>query len=158
MGPGGPEAHAGVAHGSPQGLGALLRAPGPWAQRGRAGPCAVALALAAEGCSRTDGPGAPQARRLGPVAARSPSSCRPFRVGGEKVILLSASAWGFITAATPLLTHLGGAHLLFMTFSRILTGLLQGRAPWPSAGVCACTRVLACVCSCRGALSIRVLV
>ncbi|XP_061064709.1 voltage-gated purine nucleotide uniporter SLC17A9 isoform X1 [Eubalaena glacialis] len=48
------------------------------------------------------------------------------RIGGEKVILLSASAWGFITAATPLLSHLGSAHLAFMTFSRILTGLLQG--------------------------------
>ncbi|XP_045433228.1 solute carrier family 17 member 9 isoform X4 [Pipistrellus kuhlii] len=48
------------------------------------------------------------------------------RIGGEKVILLSASAWGFLTAATPLLAHLGSAHLVFMTFSRILTGLLQG--------------------------------
>ncbi|XP_036915939.1 solute carrier family 17 member 9 isoform X2 [Sturnira hondurensis] len=48
------------------------------------------------------------------------------RIGGEKVILLSASAWGLITAATPLITHLGSAHLVFMTFSRILTGLLQG--------------------------------
>uniref|UniRef100_A0A8B9YCX4 Voltage-gated purine nucleotide uniporter SLC17A9 n=1 Tax=Bos mutus grunniens TaxID=30521 RepID=A0A8B9YCX4_BOSMU len=48
------------------------------------------------------------------------------RIGGEKVILLSASAWGFITVATPLLAHLGSAHLAFMTFSRILTGLLQG--------------------------------
>uniref|UniRef100_A0A8C0TPM6 Voltage-gated purine nucleotide uniporter SLC17A9 n=1 Tax=Canis lupus familiaris TaxID=9615 RepID=A0A8C0TPM6_CANLF len=48
------------------------------------------------------------------------------RIGGEKVILLSASAWGFITAATPLLAHLSSAHLVFMTFSRILTGLLQG--------------------------------
>ncbi|KAM9682838.1 voltage-gated purine nucleotide uniporter SLC17A9 isoform 2-T2 [Dama dama] len=48
------------------------------------------------------------------------------RIGGEKVILLSASAWGFITMATPLLAHLGSAHLAFMTFSRILTGLLQG--------------------------------
>lgn len=28
--------------------------------------------------------------------------------------------------ATPLLAHLGSAHLAFMTFSRILTGLLQG--------------------------------
>ena len=51
----------------------------------------------------------------------------PPRIGGEKVILLSASAWGLITAATPLLAHLGSAHLVFMTFSRILTGLLQGR-------------------------------
>ncbi|XP_049556049.1 solute carrier family 17 member 9 isoform X2 [Orcinus orca] len=48
------------------------------------------------------------------------------RIGGEKVILLSASAWGFITAATPLLSRLSSAHLAFMTFSRILTGLLQG--------------------------------
>ncbi|XP_044926493.1 solute carrier family 17 member 9 isoform X10 [Mustela putorius furo] len=48
------------------------------------------------------------------------------RIGGEKVILLSACAWGFLTAATPLLAHLSGAHLVFMTFSRILTGLLQG--------------------------------
>ncbi|XP_039720849.1 voltage-gated purine nucleotide uniporter SLC17A9 [Pteropus medius] len=80
------------------------------------------------------------------------------RVGGEKIILLSATAWGVITTATPLLTHLGGAHLVFMTFSRILTGLLQGRAPQPRASVCACTRVLACACSCRGALSRRALV
>ncbi|XP_076786501.1 voltage-gated purine nucleotide uniporter SLC17A9 isoform X2 [Arvicanthis niloticus] len=48
------------------------------------------------------------------------------RIGGEKVILLSASAWGFITVTTPLLAHLGSGHLAFMTFSRILTGLLQG--------------------------------
>ncbi|XP_026942567.1 voltage-gated purine nucleotide uniporter SLC17A9 isoform X2 [Sagmatias obliquidens] len=48
------------------------------------------------------------------------------RIGGEKVILLSASAWGLITAATPLLSRLSSAHLAFMTFSRILTGLLQG--------------------------------
>ncbi|XP_020029313.1 voltage-gated purine nucleotide uniporter SLC17A9 isoform X2 [Castor canadensis] len=48
------------------------------------------------------------------------------RIGGEKVILLSASTWGFITVVTPLLARLGSAHLVFMTFSRILTGLLQG--------------------------------
>nr|XP_055228592.1 solute carrier family 17 member 9 isoform X2 [Gorilla gorilla gorilla] len=48
------------------------------------------------------------------------------RIGGEKVILLSASAWGSITAITPLLAHLSSAHLAFMTFSRILMGLLQG--------------------------------
>ncbi|XP_063140310.1 voltage-gated purine nucleotide uniporter SLC17A9 isoform X5 [Rattus norvegicus] len=48
------------------------------------------------------------------------------RIGGEKVILLSASAWGFITVTTPLLAHLGSGHLAFVTFSRILTGLLQG--------------------------------
>ncbi|KAK2505674.1 hypothetical protein MC885_016811 [Smutsia gigantea] len=48
------------------------------------------------------------------------------RIGGEKIILLSASAWGFITAATPLLARLGSAHLVVMTSSRVLTGLLQG--------------------------------
>lgn len=47
-------------------------------------------------------------------------------IGGEKVILLSASAWGFITVTTPLLAHLGSGHLALVTFSRILTGLLQG--------------------------------
>lgn len=59
---------------------------------------------------------------------RPPVLLSSSRIGGEKVILLSASAWGFITAATPLLAHLSSAHLVFMTFSRILTGLLQGRA------------------------------
>ncbi|XP_057359133.1 solute carrier family 17 member 9 isoform X2 [Manis pentadactyla] len=48
------------------------------------------------------------------------------RIGGEKVILLSASAWGLITAATPLLARLGSAHLVVMTSARVLTGLLQG--------------------------------
>ncbi|XP_075384440.1 voltage-gated purine nucleotide uniporter SLC17A9 isoform X2 [Tenrec ecaudatus] len=48
------------------------------------------------------------------------------RIGGEKVILLSASAWGLITAATPLLAHLGGTPLALMTCSRVLMGLLQG--------------------------------
>ncbi|XP_008251662.2 voltage-gated purine nucleotide uniporter SLC17A9 isoform X1 [Oryctolagus cuniculus] len=48
------------------------------------------------------------------------------RIGGEKVILLSASAWGCLTAATPLLSRLGSAHLVFITSSRVLTGLLQG--------------------------------
>lgn len=63
------------------------------------------------------------------LAPQLPHHCPlgPSRIGGEKVILLSASAWGFLTAATPLLAHLGSAHLVFMTFSRILTGLLQGR-------------------------------
>lgn len=40
--------------------------------------------------------------------------------------MLSASAWGCLTAATPLLSRLGSAHLVFITFSRVLTGLLQG--------------------------------
>ncbi|NXS24438.1 S17A9 protein, partial [Mystacornis crossleyi] len=48
------------------------------------------------------------------------------RIGGEKVLLLSASAWGFLTVLTPLLTHITSAHLVFMTSSRFLMGLLQG--------------------------------
>ncbi|XP_054837008.1 solute carrier family 17 member 9 [Eublepharis macularius] len=48
------------------------------------------------------------------------------RIGGEKVLLLSASAWGSITALTPLLIYLGSAHLILMTISRFLMGLLQG--------------------------------
>ncbi|XP_036862361.2 voltage-gated purine nucleotide uniporter SLC17A9 isoform X4 [Manis javanica] len=67
-------------------------------------------------------PASPAAR------CRSPRHRPPFpsRIGGEKVILLSASAWGLITAATPLLARLGSAHLVVMTSSRVLTGLLQG--------------------------------
>uniref|UniRef100_A0A8C2YMB1 Voltage-gated purine nucleotide uniporter SLC17A9 n=2 Tax=Chinchilla lanigera TaxID=34839 RepID=A0A8C2YMB1_CHILA len=48
------------------------------------------------------------------------------RMGGERVILLSASTWGLITVATPVLAHLSSTHLVSMAFSRILTGLLQG--------------------------------
>uniref|UniRef100_A0A8D2NRX2 Solute carrier family 17 member 9 n=1 Tax=Zosterops lateralis melanops TaxID=1220523 RepID=A0A8D2NRX2_ZOSLA len=48
------------------------------------------------------------------------------QIGGEKVLLLSASAWGFLTVLTPLLTHITSAHLVFMTSSRFLMGLLQG--------------------------------
>lgn len=75
--------------------------------------------------------GSPSLAHPGNLAARflMATLLFPCRIGGEKVILLSASAWGFITVATPLLAHLGSAHLAFMTFSRILTGLLQGRGP-----------------------------
>ncbi|XP_013000082.1 voltage-gated purine nucleotide uniporter SLC17A9 isoform X3 [Cavia porcellus] len=48
------------------------------------------------------------------------------RIGGERVILLSASAWGFLTVTTPVLAHLSSAHLASMAFLRVLTGLLQG--------------------------------
>ncbi|XP_019065192.1 solute carrier family 17 member 9 isoform X4 [Fukomys damarensis] len=47
------------------------------------------------------------------------------RIGGEKVILLSATTWGFVTVATPMLAHLSNARLVSMAFSRVLTGLLQ---------------------------------
>ncbi|KFW95538.1 Solute carrier family 17 member 9, partial [Phalacrocorax carbo] len=48
------------------------------------------------------------------------------QIGGERVLLLSASAWGFLTVLTPLLTHVTSAHLVFMASSRFLMGLLQG--------------------------------
>ncbi|XP_008108385.1 voltage-gated purine nucleotide uniporter SLC17A9 [Anolis carolinensis] len=48
------------------------------------------------------------------------------RIGGEKVLLLSATAWGCITAITPLFIYVGSAHLVLMTFSRFFMGLFQG--------------------------------
>uniref|UniRef100_A0AAR2LSA3 Voltage-gated purine nucleotide uniporter SLC17A9 n=1 Tax=Pygocentrus nattereri TaxID=42514 RepID=A0AAR2LSA3_PYGNA len=48
------------------------------------------------------------------------------RVGGEKVMLLSAAAWGAMTAFTPILAHFGSQPIVSMTISRFLMGLLQG--------------------------------
>ncbi|XP_063815331.1 voltage-gated purine nucleotide uniporter SLC17A9 isoform X2 [Pseudophryne corroboree] len=48
------------------------------------------------------------------------------RVGGEKVLLLSALSWGFITAVTPLAAHITTAPLLLISLLRFLMGLLQG--------------------------------
>uniref|UniRef100_A0AAQ5Z106 Voltage-gated purine nucleotide uniporter SLC17A9 n=1 Tax=Amphiprion ocellaris TaxID=80972 RepID=A0AAQ5Z106_AMPOC len=48
------------------------------------------------------------------------------RVGGEKVLLLSAAAWGSMTAFTPLLAHFCSQPILSMTLARFLMGLLQG--------------------------------
>ncbi|XP_056403789.1 solute carrier family 17 member 9 isoform X2 [Hyla sarda] len=48
------------------------------------------------------------------------------KVGGEKVILLSALSWGFITAVTPLLAHVTRDPLLLVSLLRFLKGLLQG--------------------------------
>lgn len=66
------------------------------------------------------------------------------RIGGEKVLLLSASAWGFLTVLTPLLTHITSAHLVFMTSSRFLMGLLQGETPVLSVSVCLSVQGLPC--------------
>lgn len=49
-----------------------------------------------------------------------------FRVGGEKVLLLSAAAWGSMTAFTPILAHLCSQPIVSMTLARFLMGLLQG--------------------------------
>ncbi|XP_077109023.1 voltage-gated purine nucleotide uniporter SLC17A9 [Ranitomeya variabilis] len=48
------------------------------------------------------------------------------KVGGEKVILLSALSWGFITAVTPLAAHVTRDPLLLVSLLRFLMGLLQG--------------------------------
>uniref|UniRef100_A0A8C7QMM8 Solute carrier family 17 member 9b n=1 Tax=Oncorhynchus mykiss TaxID=8022 RepID=A0A8C7QMM8_ONCMY len=48
------------------------------------------------------------------------------RVGGEKVLLLSAAAWGAMTAFTPVLAHFCSQPIFSMTLARFLMGLLQG--------------------------------
>ncbi|XP_016429798.1 solute carrier family 17 member 9b [Sinocyclocheilus rhinocerous] len=48
------------------------------------------------------------------------------RVGGEKVLMLSAAAWGAMTAFTPILAHFCSQPIVSMTISRFLMGLLQG--------------------------------
>lgn len=48
------------------------------------------------------------------------------RVGGEKVLLLAATAWGSLTAFTPILAHICSQPIFSMTLSRFLMGLLQG--------------------------------
>uniref|UniRef100_A0A3P8U228 Voltage-gated purine nucleotide uniporter SLC17A9 n=1 Tax=Amphiprion percula TaxID=161767 RepID=A0A3P8U228_AMPPE len=48
------------------------------------------------------------------------------KVGGERVLAISAASWALITAGTPLLTHLGSHTLAVMTVARFLMGLLQG--------------------------------
>lgn len=53
-------------------------------------------------------------------------TCFVFRVGGEKVLLLSAAAWGAMTAFTPILAHFCSQPIVSMTISRFLMGLLQG--------------------------------
>ncbi|XP_075898035.1 voltage-gated purine nucleotide uniporter SLC17A9-like [Nelusetta ayraudi] len=48
------------------------------------------------------------------------------RLGGERVLCISAVLWSVITAATPVLAYLGPHTLALMTFTRFLMGLLQG--------------------------------
>ncbi|MED6236618.1 hypothetical protein ATANTOWER_011746, partial [Ataeniobius toweri] len=48
------------------------------------------------------------------------------RVGGERVLFISAASWALITAGTPVLAHLGSHTLALMTTARILMGILQG--------------------------------
>uniref|UniRef100_A0A3Q1G552 Voltage-gated purine nucleotide uniporter SLC17A9 n=1 Tax=Acanthochromis polyacanthus TaxID=80966 RepID=A0A3Q1G552_9TELE len=48
------------------------------------------------------------------------------KVGGERVLVISAASWAVITASTPLLSYLGSHTLAVMTVARFLMGLLQG--------------------------------
>ncbi|XP_074499563.1 voltage-gated purine nucleotide uniporter SLC17A9-like [Sebastes fasciatus] len=48
------------------------------------------------------------------------------KVGGERVLLISAVSWALITAATPLLAHSGSHTLALMTMARFLMGVMQG--------------------------------
>lgn len=48
------------------------------------------------------------------------------KVGGESILIISAASWALVTAATPLLAHLGSHTLALMTVTRILMGLFQG--------------------------------
>ncbi|XP_007553618.1 solute carrier family 17 member 9-like isoform X1 [Poecilia formosa] len=48
------------------------------------------------------------------------------KVGGERVLFISAASWALITAGTPVLAHLGPHTLALMTVARVLMGLLQG--------------------------------
>ncbi|XP_068601698.1 voltage-gated purine nucleotide uniporter SLC17A9-like [Brachionichthys hirsutus] len=52
--------------------------------------------------------------------------CASDRVGGERVLFISATSWAVITAATPLLAHLGSHTLALMTLTRFLMGVMQG--------------------------------
>ncbi|XP_077369425.1 voltage-gated purine nucleotide uniporter SLC17A9-like [Festucalex cinctus] len=60
-------------------------------------------------------------------------SCTPIlgghasdKIGGERVLFLSATSWAVVTAATPTLAHLGSHTLALMTMARVLMGILQG--------------------------------
>lgn len=48
------------------------------------------------------------------------------KIGGERVLLISAVSWGLIAAVTPLLAKLSSRSLFLMTVARFLMGLLQG--------------------------------
>lgn len=48
------------------------------------------------------------------------------KIGGERVLLMSAVSWGLVTVVTPLLARLSSRGLLLMTAARFLMGLLQG--------------------------------
>ncbi|XP_078092694.1 solute carrier family 17 member 9b isoform X2 [Mustelus asterias] len=48
------------------------------------------------------------------------------RLGGDKILLLSATSWGSVITLTPLVVHWSSTPIVFLTLSRFLMGLLQG--------------------------------
>ncbi|XP_078507740.1 voltage-gated purine nucleotide uniporter SLC17A9 isoform X2 [Lissotriton helveticus] len=48
------------------------------------------------------------------------------KIGGEKVLLMSALSWGLITVATPVVAHMSSVPLFLVILFRFLMGLLQG--------------------------------
>ncbi|CAG6021790.1 unnamed protein product [Menidia menidia] len=48
------------------------------------------------------------------------------RMGGERVLFISAASWAVITAGTPLLAYLGSHTLAQVTIARVMLGLIQG--------------------------------
>ncbi|XP_049921773.1 solute carrier family 17 member 9-like [Epinephelus moara] len=48
------------------------------------------------------------------------------KVGGERVLFMSAVSWALLTACTPLLAHLSSHTLALMTMARFLMGVMQG--------------------------------
>ncbi|XP_056279135.1 solute carrier family 17 member 9-like isoform X3 [Pseudoliparis swirei] len=63
------------------------------------------------------------------------------KVGGERVLFISAVSWAVVTAATPLVAHLGSHTVALMTTARFLMGLLQG-VFYPSLASLCSQRVL----------------
>ncbi|TNN73285.1 Solute carrier family 17 member 9 [Liparis tanakae] len=63
------------------------------------------------------------------------------KVGGERVLFISAVSWSVVTAATPLVAHLGSHTVALMTMARFLMGLLQG-VFYPSLASLCSQRVL----------------
>lgn len=51
-----------------------------------------------------------------------------YRIGGERVLLLSTFSWGVMTAVTPLLANIGLRPLVTMTVTRFLLGVMQGES------------------------------
>ncbi|KAM9856124.1 voltage-gated purine nucleotide uniporter SLC17A9-like [Aulostomus maculatus] len=48
------------------------------------------------------------------------------KVGGERVLVISATSWALVTAGTPVLARLGSNTLIPMAMARFLMGLFQG--------------------------------